>query len=308
MRTDLDVHSKWSGRVNLPGLRHVGRESYSEPVDIYLTALRRGMDLITISDHDTIEGGLQIAHLPHVFLSEEVTCVLPAGRCLHLGVFDIAEAHHAELSARRHDAESLFAFLAERKLPFCVNHPFSPMTGERLAGDLDWALARAPLVEALNGMMPASSNENAHRAATERGLSAVGGSDAHSLGSIARAYTTVPRARTRDEFLAGLRTGLTVPAGRSGSYTRLVADISRIFVGALIENSRDCMTGPRELARLAAVVALAPALSLLPAIAIASILRETYGAREIAGRFFDRDWAESGAQNVPLPVSSGPGE
>src|SRR5215472_6210169 len=97
MRCDLHVHSLYSGAVGLPLLRHLGRECYSEPMDVYWTALGRGMDLVTLTDHDTIEGALEVARLPHFFISEEVTCVLAGGRRLHLGVFDLNERRHERI-------------------------------------------------------------------------------------------------------------------------------------------------------------------------------------------------------------------
>jgi hypothetical protein len=63
MRCDLHVHSWYSGRAELPVLERVGRECYSEPLDVYERARRRGMDLVTLTDHDTIEGALALAHL-----------------------------------------------------------------------------------------------------------------------------------------------------------------------------------------------------------------------------------------------------
>jgi len=95
MRCDLHVHSKHSGAADLPVLRHVGRESYSEPRAVYDLALRRGMDLVTLTDHDTITGALEIAYLPGAFVSEEVTLCLAGDRVLHVNVFDISEAQHA---------------------------------------------------------------------------------------------------------------------------------------------------------------------------------------------------------------------
>ena len=89
MRCDLHVHSIYSGRADLPILRHVGNECYSEPQAVYERALERGMDLVTLSDHDTIDGALRLAHLPNTFVSEEVTLRLPEGRQLHVNVFDI---------------------------------------------------------------------------------------------------------------------------------------------------------------------------------------------------------------------------
>jgi hypothetical protein len=44
-----------------------------------------GMDLVTISDHNTLEGALRIAHLPGTFLSEELTTRFPEdGVVLHV--------------------------------------------------------------------------------------------------------------------------------------------------------------------------------------------------------------------------------
>jgi predicted metal-dependent phosphoesterase TrpH len=274
MRCDLHVHTRHSGRVNLPLLRHVGRESYSEPLDVYWTALRRGMDLVTITDHNTIEGALEIAHLPHFFVSEEVSCVLPEERELHLGVWDIDEKRHARIQALRHDAEALFAYLAEQALPFCVNHPFSPLTGARIVDDLHLAFGRVPMVEAINGMLPRKSNEYARSAARVAGLACVGGSDAHAIASVARAFTEVPGARDREEFLDGLRRRRTLPRGRSGTYARLVGDISTVFTGAFRENGSLATRSAGDLGRFAAVVGLLPVLLLLPAIGAINCAKE----------------------------------
>ena len=101
MRCDLHVHSWYSGRADLPVLGHVGRECYSDPEDVYEAATRRGMDLVTLTDHDGIEGALRLAHRPNTFVSEEVTVVLPGERLLHVNVFDITESQHEAVQARR---------------------------------------------------------------------------------------------------------------------------------------------------------------------------------------------------------------
>ena len=58
MRSDLHVHSRYSGRTDWPVLRHLGQECYSEHEAVYEQARRRGMDLVTLTDHDSIEGAL----------------------------------------------------------------------------------------------------------------------------------------------------------------------------------------------------------------------------------------------------------
>jgi predicted metal-dependent phosphoesterase TrpH len=285
MRCDLHVHSKYSGALTLPILSRVVRECYSEPAAVYETALVRGMDLVTLTDHDSIEGALQLAGRPDFFVGEEVTCELPGGRELHLGVFDITENHHATIQRRRHDAESLFGYLTEERIPFCVNHLFSPLTGRREVSDFHLALAHAPLIEALNGMLPTQSNEFSRRVGRAWGLAPVGGSDAHDLAGVARTYTTVPRATSKEEFLEGLRQGLTVPAGKVGNHARLIVAVFSVAFGALVEGATHALRSPAEAARFAALLATLPALALVPLISLAKFTKERLGAATFYRRF-----------------------
>ena len=276
MRCDLHVHSARSGPVDVQPFTRVADESYVEPGAVHQEALRRGMDLFTLTDHDTIEGALELAHRPEVFVSEEVSCALPDGRELHVGVFDIDEAQHEGIARRRRDAEALFAYLAEERIPACVNHPFSALTGRRETADLLHALRNLPLVEARNGMMSEAVNQRAVRAARWARLPMVGGSDAHTLASVARAFTVVPGAGDKREFLAGLRRGCTLPAGRSGSYARLTADVARIAAGAYRTAAVEAAAAPL---RLAAMAAAAPLLPLLPLVTACVFAHEQLFAR-----------------------------
>jgi predicted metal-dependent phosphoesterase TrpH len=265
MRCDLHVHSRASGRVNQPVLRHLGRESYSTPEQVYELARRRGMDLVTLSDHDTIEGALQLSGRPDSFISEEVTCVLGGGRVVHLGVLDLKPPDHEAIQARRADVEALFAYLAERGLPVVLNHAFAALTGRREVFDLDRVLPHVTHIEAPNGMMPGPVNAAAERLAGAEGLPLVGGSDAHALQSVARAWTEVPRARTREEFLEGIRSGLCLPRGRSGSYAALTRDVASVFAGGWRENASEALGGDLgALLRLGGLALLSPVLPLLP--------------------------------------------
>jgi hypothetical protein len=257
------------------------------------------MDLVTLTDHDTIVGALEIAGLPGTFLSEEVSCTLPGGRLLHVGVFGITEAHHDVIARRRADAEALFAYLAEERIPAAINHPFSALTGSRATEDFHRALAGVDLVETLNGMMSAAVNARAARAGRSARRSGVGGSDAHTLNSVARAYTVVPGAASGGEFLDGLRKGLTLPRGHSGGYARLTADLVRLAGDTCLEAARECLRGPRPMARLAGVVALLPVLPVLPLWSAALFLREQLFARR-----HEQNFVASRARR--RPAASGP--
>ena len=216
------------------------------------------MDLVTITDHDTIEGALELADLPDFIVGEELTCEIAPGRQIHLGLWDLSERTHHGLTQRRCDPEALFAFLAENDIPACINHPFSPLTGAREADDLHRAFAAISAIETQNGMMPKVSNEYARSEARRRRLAQVGGSDAHTLDRIGHAFTTVPRADNREEFLAGLRDGFTVPAGGAGTYARLTADVIRIFSGAVVENTVQALQSPLHAAKFLATTSIVP--------------------------------------------------
>jgi predicted metal-dependent phosphoesterase TrpH len=280
MRSDLHVHSRHSGPTDLPVLRHLGRECYSEPKEVYERARARGMDLVTLTDHDSIEGALEIAHLPGTFVSEEVTLVLGGSRQLHLGVYDLTPAQHQRIARLRFDAEALFAFLAEERIPACVNHPFSALTGHRERADFQIALGRLPLVEALNGSMPEGHNESARLLGRAHGMAPIGGSDSHTLAHVARAFTTVAGARNKEEFLAGLRRGLTVPSGRSGTYARLTGEVTRIFAAGYKDAVQSAARGFEDPLRLLALLGFAPFLPLIPCVTAAIHAHELrFGAR-----------------------------
>src|SRR5712691_4572637 len=129
MKCDLHVHTIHSGMCTVPVFKRICRESYSHPAELYDTLKRRGMDLVTVTDHDSIDAAESLRRHADFFLSEEVSCRTSSGSGLHMGVYDIEERHHIELQRRRDDMPSLLAYLGEQRLFFSVNHVFSGLTG-----------------------------------------------------------------------------------------------------------------------------------------------------------------------------------
>src|SRR5205823_3314482 len=73
-RVDMHCHSAASQLSRLGVQRAAGLpECATPPEEVYELAKRRGMDFVTITDHDTIAGVLEISHRPDVFISEELT-------------------------------------------------------------------------------------------------------------------------------------------------------------------------------------------------------------------------------------------
>src|SRR5215471_15467885 len=181
MRCDLHVHTIHSGMCTVPLINAVCRESYNDPLAVYDRLKRLGMDLVTVTDHDSIDAVEALRGRPDFFLSEEGTCTLPSGTELHVGVYDITERDHIELQRRRRDFESLFAWLVDHNLFFSANHVFSSLTGRRAAADFELFESAFPALETGNGHMRRRNNRAAAFLADLSARAEVGGSDAHAM-------------------------------------------------------------------------------------------------------------------------------
>src|SRR5438876_11352647 len=102
-RCDLHIHSRYSVRSEEWLFRRLDfPDSYSDPKQLHEQLLERGMDYITITDHDTIEGCLQLAHLARTVISQKITSYFPNDpRTLHLLVWGISEQHHGAVEPLR---------------------------------------------------------------------------------------------------------------------------------------------------------------------------------------------------------------
>jgi len=206
------------------------------------------MDLITVSDHDSIGAAETLRRHPEFFLSEEVTCRMPSGNELHVGVYDLTEHQHLEIQRLRDDLPRLVAYLNEQQLFHSVNHAFSALTGRRAIEDFVWLDGAFPGAEVRNGHLPERSNRMAERMAERSGKSKLGGSDAHALRSLGSVYTDVPGARNKDEFLAGLRQGRGQVHGASGNFGRLTRDVLQICASLMEEKPAARLLSPLMLA------------------------------------------------------------
>lgn len=259
MRCDLHVHTVHSGMCNVPGLSRVCLESYNEPQALYETLKRRGMDLVTVTDHDSIDAAEELRKYPDFFLSEEVTVTLPSGTEMHAGVYGINEHDHIELQRRRTDTESLLAYALENRLFITVNHAYSGLTGRRT--EQDFAIFREfHGVEVANGQMLATANRLAATFANRYEKPVTAGSDSHTLHGVGRTFTEITGVHNASEFMTALRRGYGVPHGESGNCWKLTQAISAIGWSMLRENRKTAV--------------LAPLFALVPLFALANYVHE----------------------------------
>jgi predicted metal-dependent phosphoesterase TrpH len=282
MRCDLHVHSYFSGPAQDAGMGAICRECYSRPEDLYATLKRRGMDLITLTDHDSIEGCEPLRRYADFFVSVEATCTMPSGTRIHVGVYDITERQHIEIQRRRNDLIGLLMYLTEHRLFFSLNHVFSILTGRREREDFEWFEEYFPAMETLNGLMAAENNRQAIRLARRTRKIALGGSDAHTLASAGSAYTEMAGAMSKDDFLRALTQGLGKPRGQSGGYWKLTRDVF-LIAGEMMREARW-------------KTILAPLGLLIPAYVFGNCIGETRFVRRWAARVIP-----SRRERMPFP-------
>ena len=240
-RCDLHIHSRFSARSEEWLFRRFDfPDSYTDPRDLYRLLRNRGMDFVTITDHDTIDGNLQIADLIDTFISEEVTTYFPQDPCkIHLLVWGITEAQHSEIAGLRENIFELQAYLQKAEIAHSVAHPLYSINGKLEASHLERLILLFKHFEGVNGLRDAMLSVLARQLlsgltqakieelANRHNLEPThaepwkkiftGGSDDHGGRFVASAHTETPRARTAAEFLDHVRAGNCTTRGEGGT-------------------------------------------------------------------------------------------
>lgn len=235
-RVDMHCHSTASELAKLGIQRSVGLpECATPPQEVYELAKSRGMDFVTITDHDTIAGCLEIADHPDVFISEELTTWFAGEeQAVHVLCYGITPGDHDFLQAHARDLETCAAYLHEREITCALAHPFfavaAPLTARhrrRLAELFGvWEIRNGSRARELN--MPAAVYIETH------GGTGIGGSDDHAGVDIGRTYTQTPAASTPEELLTHIREGRAEAHGAQGSAAKWTHSALALGTRALI--------------------------------------------------------------------------
>ena len=267
MRLDSHVHTTHSGRATVFPFNHFMRESYNTPERVYETAKRRGMDVVTITDHDEISGALAIGDRADVILGCEVTAEFAdTDLCVHLNVLDITPVQHAEIQRLRHDVRELMPYLQEQNIFTSLNHVASgvngPLTATHLAAVLPWVDG----LEVINGTRLPTQNRTAMCLAAAAGKHTLGGSDSHTGRGIGLTWTEVPGATTREEFMTGLRAGRGIAGGAHGGSRTMISDMWRFAGHFMLEAVTSTASSPADWRGYACTFGGVFALPIVPAL------------------------------------------
>lgn len=230
MRADLHVHSCHSSQSgSLRFLR--SRDCYSAVDDVYRTARARGMDLVTITDHDSLDGCLEFLDrhpdAPDFIAGEEVSCRVPDFDIdVHLGVYGMTEALHRDVQPLRQNVFDVIGHLRQARVFFAVNHLLHFYREQAPLDAYLRLLHDVPALEARNGAMLPQHNLLIERVvASLPHLGMTAGSDAHTLRRIGTTWTDVPGATSAAGFLTGLVERRGQPGGAHGNAWAIAGDV-----------------------------------------------------------------------------------
>jgi glycosyltransferase involved in cell wall biosynthesis/predicted metal-dependent phosphoesterase TrpH len=212
------------------------------------------MDFVTITDHDTIDGCLELADREDCFVSEELTARFAGEpQAVHILCYGITPGDHEWLQAHAGDVEACAAHLHEGEIVCALAHPFynvdAPLTPHhrRRLAELfpTWEVRNGSRAPELN--MPAAIYIETH------GGTGIGGSDDHAGVDIGRTFTEAPAATTPEEFLRRLRSGEAAAGGDQGSAAKWAHTAMALATRALAldGDADDATPGPAVVLKIA---------------------------------------------------------
>ncbi|HMA64184.1 MAG: glycosyltransferase [Fibrobacterota bacterium] len=252
-KVDLHVHSSYSERPSEWFLQRLGtKESYIDPDDVYKNAKNSGMDFVTITDHNTIEGAVKLKqkHPNDVIIGLEATAYFPEdGTKIHILIWGLTEAHFKVIDKIRTDIYKLREYLVREDLAhavahvtFAINRSLSFEQIERLFVLFDYfethngsreRINRDVLENVFTSLTIGKISELAQKYSIEPvstdswNKGRVGGSDDHSGLFTGKTYSCAD-ATTIDEFLLRIKQKRTRPYGRHNDYQGLAFAIYKV--------------------------------------------------------------------------------
>ena len=292
---DVHVHTKYSGVTEHGILRFP--ESVSNPNDVVRIAKRVNLDIVCITDHNSILGALKAKNF-----AKEHDCVeVVVGEEISTADGEIIGLFLNELVPPGLSVEETVDLVRQQGGMLVAPHPFSyhvPALG-LLVDDID-----LDGIEVINGgHIDGPANDRAMEHSRSGRWARVAGSDAHSLSQIGCAYTLFP-GEGEEDFRKALRDkvtdvyGSTMPLHLGVQWSIgivLKADelMLRSILGVMEGEEGDPLvdvishmrTDQKMMALFGSAIYLTPPIPYLAGIASKAIMRKKHEIRDQMNRF-----------------------
>lgn len=231
-KADLHTHTKYSGMSKIRFMRFP--DAVSEPAEVVTAAERRGLDVVCVTDHDTVEGALrakQVRSDVEVVVGEEVSSA--DGEILGLFVTEsIPRGLSAEETIDRiHDLGGVAV----------APHPFSSHCSSVEERMFELKLDGVEMFNAFH--RDGYANDLAQRMCRHLPLARTGGSDAHGPMMVGDGYTTF-EGSTAEELRKALVRRETSYGGENTTFrdfvwltTMITTKLQRTLIASLMGSS-----------------------------------------------------------------------
>ncbi|MCX8056553.1 MAG: glycosyltransferase [Ignavibacteria bacterium] len=254
-KIDLHLHSKFSEPPDHWLMKKFSAlECYTEIEDVFQIAQQRGMDFVTITDHNRIDGALKLKEkYPNkVIIGVESAVKFPdSGHSIDLLLYGITEKQFEEIQLLRKDVYEMRDYVKCENIAYSVAHPTFSENGKLSIEDLEKLILLFDVFEGRNGgrikihndvwidgminLTPEKIEDLYSKYKIEpisdtpwiKGFT--GGSDDHSGLFIGTTYTLIPDAKSTDDVLKAIREKRTIPFGSHNDFKRLLFTALKVF-------------------------------------------------------------------------------
>jgi hypothetical protein len=181
LNVDVHVHTRYSGH------------SILKVEDVARIAKKRCLDAVAITDHDAIEGALELSKVFPTIIAEEVSS--DEGDVIGLFLREKVEKGPA--------LEVMDKIRAQGALVM-IPHPFDTMRKEALMKEE--LVSKGDIIEVFNSrVMRQEDNERARKFAVDKSLPMIVGSDAHTSVEIGRSFIEIDSVDDPRSFMRALK-------------------------------------------------------------------------------------------------------
>jgi glycosyltransferase involved in cell wall biosynthesis/predicted metal-dependent phosphoesterase TrpH len=266
-KVDMHCHSIYSDQPIHWFFRQLGaKESYTPPDELYRRLKSLGMNFVTITDHDRIDGALELAEK---YTDSFISCEFGVNfyreeASLHLCAYDISEKQFSMGLKLKHDIQEFAGYFREQDVLVSVPHPFHCNRGKLNIGHLEQALLLFDYFEEMNGLQMESANrmqkdffdnltpefidalqkkhniQPVSKEPWKKGR--LGGSDDHSSFFLGRCWSEVEEAGDYKQFLQGICEKRSRGFGQSMTALAFSQATQSNWINAILD--QHCKPGP----------------------------------------------------------------